>query len=167
MTTLITQFIPYARDTPRPMPTSSTPLVAKGRAHVPKIMKRVWICGGKGGGEEENQPTSSVKVPNAPPHSSFTPPDDPTRSNVELTSTTHSGRNPLNAWHYTMSAQEAKGDALSERNSHTQGTLEVGYMIVNVLPKVLYFQVHKNGVKKKQFVPASRRRGHGNSCSSG
>ena len=55
----------------------------------------------------------------------------------------------LNAWHSTTSAP-AEGDALMEEDSHKRTAVAESGLYCNVLHRVLYPQVHGNGLKKKK-----------------
>ena len=55
----------------------------------------------------------------------------------------------LNAWHSTTSAP-AEGDAFMEEDSHKRTAVAESSLYCNVLHRVLYPQVHGNGLKKKK-----------------
>ena len=70
------------------------------------------------------------------------PDRDPLRATVTV-------RYLLNAWHSTTSAP-AEGDAFMEEDSHKRTAVAESSLYCNVLHRVLYPQVHGNGLKKKK-----------------
>ena len=92
----------------------------------------------------QQQRGAKTQTPNSPPRQTI--PNPHTDNNHHTQASCHT----IDAWHRTMLALEAEGVAFAEETLHQRAAVVDGIMYAYVLHRVLYPQVHENGVKIKK-----------------